>query len=157
MPSSFAVTRPVNPPGVEPIISEEQLWKGLEYKARNPAGRFCPGYHVVQGRRRFVVDNGDKLVREVTFAGSSEIRTENVEAHAAAIVYFEMNTGLRVTNTISYGPNDEIFLTYGFANGIPGVPADQPKPSAKELNARIGKSVEGSIAVVRQMVKDGKL
>jgi hypothetical protein len=39
MPYAFAVTRPVNPPGVEPVITEEQLWKGLEYKARNPAVR----------------------------------------------------------------------------------------------------------------------
>ncbi|KAJ6484456.1 DUF1857-domain-containing protein [Mycena vitilis] len=156
MPSSFAVTRPVNPPGVEPVITEEQLWKGLEYKARNPAGRAIAFVPVITSCK-VIDDNGNKLVREVTFAGSEEVITENVEAHAAAIVYFEMNTGLRVTNTISYGPNDEIFLTYGFANGLPGVPADQPKPSAKELNARIGKSVEGSIAVVRQMVKDGKL
>jgi hypothetical protein len=33
---AFAATRPVNPPGIEPIITEEQLWKGLEFKARNP-------------------------------------------------------------------------------------------------------------------------
>jgi hypothetical protein len=51
-------------------------------------------------------------------------------------VYFEMNTGIyphffeelrgdaelhvlgiRVTNVVSYGPDDELLLTYGFANG----------------------------------------
>lgn len=87
-----------------------------------------------------------------------------------------MNTGIRVTNVISYGPGDKLLLTYAFANGsayqvprftlpcivptsfpVPGVPADKPKPSSKELNETIGKSVEGSIAVVRQMVKEGKL
>jgi hypothetical protein len=34
--SSFACTRPVNPPGSEPVLSEEQVWKGLELKARKP-------------------------------------------------------------------------------------------------------------------------
>lgn len=35
--ASFAATRPVNPPGVELVLTEEQVWKALEYKARNPA------------------------------------------------------------------------------------------------------------------------
>ncbi|KAJ7460110.1 DUF1857-domain-containing protein [Mycena galericulata] len=152
MPHSFAVTRPVNPPGAEPIITEEQLWKALEYKARNPSA-FVP----MISSCKVTVDNGNKLVREVTFGNSTEIVTEEIDAHAATIVYFEMNTGIRVTNVVSYGPSDELLLTYGFANGIPGVPADKPKPSAKELNATVGKGVEGSIAVVRQMVKEGKL
>ncbi|KAJ6571584.1 hypothetical protein B0H19DRAFT_1130402 [Mycena capillaripes] len=152
MSYAFAATRPVNPPGVEPVITEEQLWKGLEYKARNPSA-FVP----MISSCKVTVDDGKKLVREVTFGSSPVIVTEDIEAHAATIVYFEMNTGIRVTNVVSYGPNDEMLLTYGFANGIPGIPADKPKPTAKELNAIVGKSVEGSIAVVRQMVKEGKL
>ncbi|KAJ7041579.1 DUF1857-domain-containing protein [Mycena alexandri] len=152
MPYAFAVSRPVNPPGVEPVITEEQLWKGLEFKARNPSA-FVP----IISSCKVTVDDGKKVVREVTFGNSPEIVTEDIEAHASTIVYFEMNTGIRVTNVVSYGPNDELLLTYGFANGIPGIAADKPKPSAKELNAIVGKSVEGSIAVVRQMVKDGKL
>lgn len=35
----IAATRPVNPPGVEPVITEEQLWKGIEYKLRHPSVR----------------------------------------------------------------------------------------------------------------------
>ncbi|KAJ7096629.1 DUF1857-domain-containing protein [Mycena belliarum] len=152
MSYAFAVTRPVNPPGAEPAITEEQLWKGLQYKARYPSA-FVP----MITSCKVVSDEGNKLVREVTFGNSPEVVTETVEAHEATIVYFEMNTGIRVTNMVSYGPADEILLTYGFANGIPGVDAGSPKPSAKELNARVGKGVEGSIAVVRQMVKEGKL
>ncbi|KAJ6529158.1 DUF1857-domain-containing protein, partial [Mycena vulgaris] len=152
MAYAFAITRPVNPPGVEPVITEEQLWKGLEYKARNPAA-FIPRISSC----KVTVDDGKKLVHEVTFGKSPQIITEDIQAHASTIVYFEMDTGMRVTNVISYGPGDEIFLTYCFANGIPGVAADKPKPSAKELNANFGKSVERGIAVVRQMVKEGKL
>jgi len=36
MPQNFAATRPVNPPGAEPKITAELLWKGLERKARDP-------------------------------------------------------------------------------------------------------------------------
>ncbi|KAJ7752446.1 DUF1857-domain-containing protein [Mycena maculata] len=152
MAYAFAVTRPVNPPGIEPFITEEQLWKGLEYKARNPSA-FVP----IISSCKVTLDDGVKLVREITFGSDPEIVTEEIEAHEATIVYFEMNTGIRVTNVVSYGASDELLLTYGFANGIPGIPADKPKPNAKELNATVGKGVEGSIAVVRQMVKEGKL
>ncbi|KAJ6608270.1 hypothetical protein B0H10DRAFT_2303130 [Mycena sp. CBHHK59/15] len=144
---SFATTRLVNQSGTEPVVTEEQLWKGLEFKARNPTARFRPDDLFEQGCK--------KLVRELT-VGTTVIR-EEIEVNEATIVYFEMDTGLRVMNVISYGPNDELLLTYSFANGIPGVPADKPKPSAKELNANIGKSVERGIAIIRQMAKEGKL
>lgn len=36
MAYAFAVTRPVNPAGATTILTEAQIWKGLEYKARNP-------------------------------------------------------------------------------------------------------------------------
>ncbi|KAK7046549.1 DUF1857-domain-containing protein [Favolaschia claudopus] len=152
MSYAFAATRPVNPHGVEPVITEEQLWKGLEIKARNPSV-FVP----MITSAKVTKDNGNKLTREVTFGTNPQVITEEIEGHAATIVYFEMHTGSRVTNIVSYGPDDQLLLTYGFANGIPGIPSDKPKPSAKELNDMIGKAVEHGIDVVRQMVKEGKL
>ncbi|KAJ7686236.1 hypothetical protein B0H17DRAFT_1137093 [Mycena rosella] len=134
MSSAFAVTRPVNLCEAEPAITEEQLWKGLHYQARN-AG----------------------IVREVGFGYFPDVFTEIFEAHAATIMYCEMDTGKRVMNVVSYGPDDEMFLAYGFANGIPGVAADQPKPSAKDLNGIIGKTLKEAIALVRQMIKERKL
>ncbi|KAJ7164168.1 DUF1857-domain-containing protein [Mycena filopes] len=152
MSYAFAVTRPVNPAGSTPILTEEQLWKGLEKKAREPS-IFVP----IISSCKVTSDDGNKLVREVTFGNSPKVITEQIEAHASTIVYFEMDTGNRVTNVVSYGPDDEMLLTYGFANGIPGVPADKPKPTAKELNAIVGKAVESTLAVVRQMVQEGKI
>ncbi|KAJ7135853.1 hypothetical protein C8R44DRAFT_869550 [Mycena epipterygia] len=150
MSYAFAATRLVNPPGVEPVITEEQMFKGLEYKARNPAG-FIP----MISSSKTTSDEGNKVFREITVGGS--ILKEEIELHAATIAYFEMNTGQRVTNVISYGPADEMLLTYSFSNGIPGIPADKPKPSASELNAMVGKALDRSIGIVRQMVQDGKL
>ncbi|KAJ6529191.1 DUF1857-domain-containing protein [Mycena vulgaris] len=149
MTHAFAVTRPVNPPGVEPAITEEQLWKGLEFRVHNPAA-FVP----MISSSKTTFDEGKK---ELTLANSGQVIEQNVEAHAATIMYFELSTGTRITNVISHGPDDEIFLTQSFANGLPGVPGDKPKPSAKELNAAIGKVVDKSIGIIRQMVKDGEL
>ncbi|KAF7324074.1 DUF1857-domain-containing protein [Mycena kentingensis (nom. inval.)] len=152
MPAAFAATRPVNPPGAEPVITEEQLWKALEYKARNPQA-FVP----MITSCKITKDDGRKLVREVTFGQSPEVITETIDAYESTIVYFEMHTGKRITNIVSYGPDNELLLTYSFANGIPGIPEDKPKPGAGELNAMVGKGVQHSIDVVRQLVKDGKV
>ncbi|KAJ7051401.1 DUF1857-domain-containing protein [Mycena amicta] len=152
MPHAFAATRPVNPPGIEPVITEEQLWKALEYKARNPQA-FVP--MIISCK--VTVDDGKKLVREVVFEDSPEVVVETIDAYASTIVYFEMSSGKRVTNTVSYGPNNELLLTYSFANGIPGVPDDNPAPSKEEMNATLGNGVNHSIAVVRELVKAGKV
>ncbi|KAF8166130.1 hypothetical protein K438DRAFT_1984475 [Mycena galopus ATCC 62051] len=145
MSYSFAATRPVNPPGAEPVLTEEQVWKGLEYKARNPIP-FIP-----------MISASKTITRELTMGGSNITLKEEIETHAPTIVYFDMNTGLRVTNTISYGPADELLLTYAFAGGIPGVAADKPKPSGKELNAIVDKPLERSLDVISGLVKEGKL
>lgn len=56
MPKNFAASRPVNPPGVEPKITIEQLWSGLAKKARNPKD-YIPGVVSVS----VLEDSGDKV------------------------------------------------------------------------------------------------
>ncbi|KAF7324062.1 hypothetical protein MKEN_00628600 [Mycena kentingensis (nom. inval.)] len=142
MPHAFAATRPVNTPGMTPVITEEQLWKGLEYKARNPQA-FVPAITSC----KVTVDEGDSLTREVTFAflPPGKVITETIQSYPSTIVYFEMDTGGRVTNTVSSGPDGELLLTYAFAGEIPGVPPNEPKPSAEQLNAMVGGTIEGSL------------
>lgn len=70
--------------------------------------------------------------------------------------YFEMpSTGIRITNVLSYDTNDELVLTFSFANGIPGYSG--AVDSVKELNGVVGRGVEITIARIRQMVEDGSL
>ncbi|KAJ7159634.1 DUF1857-domain-containing protein [Mycena filopes] len=149
MAHAFAATRPVNPPGAEPVLTEAQLWKGLEYKLQNPLASTL----LLDQCSPFM----EQLVRELTLANSGIAIEEKAEAHTATIMYFEMSTGQRIANIISYGPDNELLLTYSFANGIPGVPADKPKPSPKELNAMLKKALERGLAIFREMVKEGKL
>ncbi|KAJ7135846.1 hypothetical protein C8R44DRAFT_662072 [Mycena epipterygia] len=106
MSYSFAVTRPVNPPGAEPVLTEDQLWKGLEFNARNPSA-----FISMISSCKVTLDGGKKLAREVTFGSPPEIVTEEIESHPATIVYFETNRGMRITNVVSYGADDEILLT----------------------------------------------
>lgn len=42
-PTAFAATRPINPPGAEPVLTEQQVWKALQIKARKPQ-QFVPMY-----------------------------------------------------------------------------------------------------------------
>ncbi|GAA5931359.1 hypothetical protein JCM1841_002792 [Sporobolomyces salmonicolor] len=155
MPSSIAATRTVNPPGASPLISEAQLWAGLEYKARNPQA-FVP----MITSCKVVEDQGNKLTRLVRFNDGPEVR-EDIHTFANTIAYFEMASSpapTRITNLISYGPPpaNDLLLTYSFAGSIPGIGPDDPR-SAIELNAVIGKGVEHSIELVRGMVREGKL
>ncbi|KAG6873096.1 hypothetical protein C0995_002939 [Termitomyces sp. Mi166 len=89
-PPSFSASRRVNPPGITPVLTEEQVWKGLGIKARNPQ-TFVPMITSCQ----VLSDDGTKA-------------------------YFEMeSTGTRITNIVSYNEEGELILTFSFANGIP--------------------------------------
>lgn len=56
-----ANTQPVNPPGVSPIITREQLWKASERKVRY-AHEFVP----VFSDCKVLEDHGETVVRETT-------------------------------------------------------------------------------------------
>ncbi|GAA5833044.1 hypothetical protein JCM11251_006492 [Rhodosporidiobolus azoricus] len=164
MPSQ-AFTRPVNPPGHDgPTISEEQLWKGLDFKAKNPK-EFVPAITECE----VVEEEGNRVVRVVRF-GDGPKKREEITVFPPTIAYFEMYPAdtpstssslpeVRITNVVSYGPPpaNELLLTFSFSS-IPGVPEEQEKgKSREELNEQIGKGVEHSIEVIRKMVQEGKL
>lgn len=56
MTYAFAATRPINPPGASPVLTEEQVWKALEFKARNPQA-FVP----MISSCKVVKDEGSKV------------------------------------------------------------------------------------------------
>ncbi|KAG5352480.1 hypothetical protein C0989_002114 [Termitomyces sp. Mn162] len=146
-PPSFAVSRRVNPPGATPVLTEEQVWKGLGIKARNPM-TFVP----MITSSEVLSDEGTKVVRSVRFNNGEPV-TEHIELHANTIAYFEMeSTGIRITNVLSYNEEGELILTFSFANGVP-VPVEGK--TAQELNDMMGKGVEHSIQRFRELVTEG--
>lgn len=62
MKTHIAATLPINPPSVSPVLTQEQVWKGLVFKARNPQG-FVPVEECT-----IVEDHGEQgLTRRVKF------------------------------------------------------------------------------------------
>ncbi|KAG6845167.1 hypothetical protein H0H87_012963 [Tephrocybe sp. NHM501043] len=155
--TSFAASRLINPPGATPVLTEDQVWKGLGIKARNPK-TFVP----MITSSEVVSDVGNKALREVRFNNGDPVR-ETIELHPSTIVneneqaYFEMeSTGIRITNIVSYDANGELVLTFSFANGIPGGVAHEGK-SAQELNETLGKGVEHSVERIRELAVAGEI
>ncbi|GAA6053153.1 hypothetical protein JCM3770_002879 [Rhodotorula araucariae] len=166
--TAIAATRIVNPADADVSLTLEQLWKGLQYKARNP-GSFIP----VPVVATVVEDEGDKLVRLVRFGPAPEMK-EVITSYPASIVYFDLYPldapaaaapMSRVTNLISFGPaasaaapSHDLLLTFTFAPSLPGIaPDESAKLSAEQLSDRAGKAVEMTLQAVRAMAMEGKL
>jgi len=141
---SFAVSRRVNPKGASIRLTEAQVWKGLEIKARQPKA-FIP----VITSSEVVSDTGNKVVRQIQF-GEAPAVTEEIDLYEAAIVYFEME-GKRITNILSYDEDDELWLTFTFTEGVPGAP---PGTGPKELRKIIGAGIDRCTQRFREMVQD---
>ncbi|GAA5998602.1 SRPBCC family protein [Rhodotorula paludigena] len=156
----FAATRPVNPPGASPVLTAEQAYRGLGVKARHPE-KFVPAIT----ESRLEMDTEDKVVRYVRFNGGPE-KKEEIAFFPNCIAYFEMSPDspdsppVRITNLLSYGPppSNDLLLTFSFAPGPPHVGEEEAaRMSPEELNDIVGKGVEKTIEVIRDMVKEGKL
>jgi len=149
--TNFAASRLVNPPGATPHLTEEQVWKGLEIKARDPKQFIA----VVVESCDIHEDSGDKLTRTVVFAGSEPMK-EEIQSYKPSILYFDApDAGIRITNVLSYDALDHLVLTFCFTGGVPGFPGDPASATAKELNAHAGSGVERTIARIRALVKEG--
>ncbi|TNY20782.1 DUF1857-domain-containing protein [Rhodotorula diobovata] len=156
---SFAATRQVNPPGASPLLTADQLWRGLGIKARNPRD-FVPAITAC----RVVEEDEDKITRIVRFNDGPEVK-EEVHFFPPTIAYFEMSPPapappIRITNLVSYGPppSSDLLLTFSFAPSLPHVSEDEARRMGpEELNEKVGEGVEKAIEVVRRLAREGKL
>ena len=48
-------------------------------------------------------------------------------------------------------------LTFSFADGIPGFPLTDIRPSVSELNQKVGRAVEHTLDVIRKLVAGGEI
>jgi hypothetical protein len=143
---------PVNPPGAEPTLSREQVWRGLEMKAEN-ALPFVPGMEKCEVIER----EGNMILRDVTFAGNSH--RERILLHAPVQVQFErVGENGFIQNTISDSA-DGLLLTFTFGLNFPGTDAGSAAEQAKgdEMkHAYIG-AVGATLERVRKMVREGEI
>ncbi|MCL6362646.1 DUF1857 family protein, partial [Pectobacterium polaris] len=109
-------SRQVNPPGASIVLSQAQVWKGLQMKARDPINFLAEAESC-----DITDDHGDNFTRQVLFQGVSKPITQQVQEYSgAAIDFHSPSTKTRVMNTLSFDESDRMVLTYTFIGGIPG-------------------------------------
>lgn len=147
---SYAIE--VNPAGVTPTLTADQVWKGLEMKAEN-ALPFVPGMQ----RCEVVERTANTILREVTFAGDDF--KEFITLYAPVQVQFErVGSGGFIQNTISESEKGLLLtFTFGlpFAGTEPGSAAEREKGESMR-HAYVG-AVGATLKKVREMVSQGQL
>jgi hypothetical protein len=152
---TLSVAVDVNPAGVMPRLSQEQVWRGLVMKAEN-AVLFVPRMQsctVLQrwsdGLLREVVNDGNRFREKITFSPPVEVLFERVDT--------EDNAGW-ITNVISESEHG-LLLTFTFAVNLPGTTPGTPEERAKGevmKDSYVG-AVKATLARVRQLIGEGKL
>jgi hypothetical protein len=80
---------------------------------------------------------------------------------ATSQAYFEMETGTRVLNVLSYNESHELVLTFSFVNGIPGLKPGSSRPHGADLEQLVNKigdgAVQATIDRIRELVRNGTI
>ncbi|KAH7234872.1 uncharacterized protein BKA55DRAFT_679617 [Fusarium redolens] len=160
---NLAFSAPINPSGVSPILSEAQVWNGLQRKVRK-AHEFVAPILECEVLSEEEIETGTKVVRQVTFDKDARgdhdtIVKEVVYEFAPSRVDFHQPDGSNIFNIVSYDADGNLVLTYAFKWRHPEVEAGSER--AKELREKYSKmarmAVEGSINTIRELVKKGEL
>lgn len=116
---NLAYTAPINRQGDQPVLTESQVWEGLQRKVRH-AEQFVPVIVACQVTKEY--DN--TIERDVTFApsnteGEAESKP-NDPIHEVCVLYppmrvdFKQEDGSTISNIVSKGPDGELLMTYAF-------------------------------------------
>jgi hypothetical protein len=152
---TLSVSVDVNPSGVTPALTQEQVWRGLMMKAEN-AVLFVPRMEACtvlerwsDGLLREVVNDGHRFREKITFAPPVEVLFERVGT--------EDNAGW-ITNVISESDHG-LLLTFTFAVNLPGAAPgteEERQKGAAMKESYVG-AVKATLARVRQLVGERKL
>lgn len=142
----------VNPEGAEIILTQEEVWRGLEMKAEN-ALPFVPGMAKCE-----VLERGEGwLLREVIFKGHQV--QEKILFRVPTQVHFErMDGGGFIENTISTSDNG-LLLTFTFGLVFPGCPegSQAERDHGESMKGDYIGAVAATLAKVRAMKLAGTL
>ena len=152
---TLSVAIDINPAGVTPRLSQEQVWRGLVMKAENavlfvPSMKSCAIIErYPDGLLREVVNGEQRFREKITFTPQVEVLFERVDNEA--------NAGW-ITNVISESEHG-LLLTFTFAVNMPGTKPGTPEEREKGTAMRdsyVG-AVKATLARVRTLVNEGKL
>jgi hypothetical protein len=157
--NNIAFTAPLNPAGATPILKREQIWAGLLLKIRS-AETFVPA--AIQSTS-VISESVDPItqnpvtVRQVIFREDQRKVQETVTAYEDSRVDFIQPNGSLISNVVSEGANGELYLTYIFEWRHIGASKEELWAYYEKEKKMSIMAVEGTITVLRELAKQGKL
>ncbi|HXR86667.1 MAG TPA: SRPBCC family protein [Stellaceae bacterium] len=152
---TLSVAVDVNPAGVTPRLTQDQVWRGLMIKAEN-AVLFVPRMQSCtvlerwsDGLLREVVNDGHRFREKITFTPPVEVLFERVGT--------DDNAGW-ITNVISESEHG-LLLTFTFAVNLPGAApgtAEERTKGEAMKESYVG-AVKATLTRVRELVGEGRL
>jgi hypothetical protein len=147
---SYAI--PINPPGVKPELTREQVWAGLVMKVDN-AIPFVVGMTQCDVIER----TADTVTRVVTFRGNQH--KEHITLFAPIKVQFHRPDGSGwIDNTISES-DDGLLLTFTFGINFPGIAPGTPEEATQgeAMRGAYMGAVAATLAYTRELAAAGEL
>ncbi|KTE39312.1 MULTISPECIES: SRPBCC family protein [unclassified Sphingopyxis] len=142
---------PINPPGAVPVLTREQVWRGLEMKAEN-------AMPFVDGMTQCDVDSreGNVLTRTITFRGTQH--REKITLFAPVKVQFERLDGTGWIDNVISESEGGLLLTFTFGISFPGIAGGSAEEQAQgdSMRGAYTGAVAATLNRVRQMVQDGE-
>ncbi|CVL04084.1 uncharacterized protein FMAN_14822 [Fusarium mangiferae] len=160
---NLAYSAPINPSGASPILSEAQVWNGLKRKVRK-ANAFVAPILECEVLSEEEAESGTKVIRQVTFdkearGKDDHVVEETVYEFAPTRVDFYQPDGSKIFNIVSVDQEGNLILTFVFEWRHSEVKAEsQQDKELREKYLKMAKgAVEGTIASIRRLAKDGEL
>ncbi|ORY55679.1 uncharacterized protein BCR38DRAFT_356571 [Pseudomassariella vexata] len=163
---NFAYTGSINPTGASPILTQTQVWAGLQRKVRH-AQEFVPIILEckVTSEEEETAETVLKIVREVKFAPGSGPKADEEQVREVCLHYapcrvdFKQEDGTTISNIVSEGPDGELMMTYAFEWRHPGMKegSDKGNELLEKYKKMAKMAVEGSIDTIRRLVREGEI
>ena len=151
-------TVPVNPAG-EPPLTRDQVWKGLERKARDARLFLPPGLCT---RCDVTEEGATHFVREATIAGQ-DLREIIVLEDAAKVTFFQA-TGPRegaIVNELFEDEQGDLQLKFycylGLRGKEPGGPEEQAEQAQFDSDKGYRAALLSTLKRTRELLADGSL
>ncbi|KAI1098191.1 DUF1857-domain-containing protein [Jackrogersella minutella] len=166
---NIAYTAPVNPSSATPVLTQAQVWAGLQRKVRR-AQDFVPIIEDCTVVSEETVPGTDnvKVTRDVQFAAGSQpadvtlntlVREVCTSFPPCRVDFLQPKNGNTISNILSKDGHGDLIMTYSFEWRYSSV-----KPGSEEAKvleercwhtAKI--AVLGTIDTIRRLVRDGEI
>ena len=157
--NNIAFTALINPAGASPKLHQDQIWAGLRLKIRS-AETFVPKAiqsTTVISESTHPTTGNEVTVREVIFVEDQRKVQETVTAYEPSKAVFVQPDGSTIVNVVSEGADGELYMTYTFEWRHPGASKEELATFLDKEKKMSKMAVEGTITVLRELVKNGKI